>query len=149
MKKTTKLAIVKTTLVIVALSSLPIIKAELETAPADNPNQTEKTNSDKIIGTWKLVGISAKLGEINKEIYPGVFSVPYSQYFTFKSGGDFLKELRSYEMEEKGKWVIKSDKVSVIYEDFTDDYTIKINDETHMYLSLDLSSCKEYYEKEK
>lgn len=134
-------------MVIVALTSSPFTKADPETAPANNSNQTEKTNSDKIIGTWKLVGISMKIGEINKEIYPGVFSVPYSQYFTFKSGGDFLKELRSYEIEEKGKWVFKSDKVSVIYEDSTVDYTIKINDETHIYLSS--GSYKEYYEKEK
>lgn len=146
MKKKTTSDIVKTTLFAIALASSPITKAEPETAPANNSNQTEKTNSDKIIGTWKLVGVSMKMGENTNEIYPGVFSVPYLQYFNFKSGGDFLKEIRSSpKSEDKGKWVFKSDKVSVIYEDITVEYNFKINDETHMYLSY--GSFKEYYEK--
>lgn len=148
MKKTTKLAIVKTTLVIVALSSLPIIKAELETTPADNPNQTEKTLSDKIIGTWKRVGISPKISEDSNEIYPGVYSVPPGLYYNFKSGGEFLAiEHNPSEEEFEGKWVLKSDKMSITLGEFgTVDYILKLNDATHMYL-LEDKTLKRYYEK--
>jgi hypothetical protein len=147
MKKTTKLAIVKITLVIVALSSLPIIKAELETAPADNPNQTEKTPSDKIIGTWKRVGISPKISEDSNEIYPGVYSVPPGLYYNFKSGGEFLAIDKPSEEELEGKWVLKSDKMSITLDEFgTVDYILKLNDATHMYL-LEDKTLKRYYEK--